>query len=148
MSPSSKFVQRRGRHSTPRVCVPPPPPPLIPIPPPPPTCPPATITGYVEADWGVQHYYAPFSADRAGGPAIWTYEAIGTNGGDHLITITLTGPPGTWQVEVEVNTTLGATIWCNSIETGWTWCTHQDLTIATWAIIDPWDATCMLRMVW
>lgn len=33
MSPGSKFVQRRGRHGTPRVCVPPPP--IVPIPPPP-----------------------------------------------------------------------------------------------------------------
>lgn len=30
MSPSSKFVMRRGRHSTPRICRPPPPPPILP----------------------------------------------------------------------------------------------------------------------
>lgn len=152
MSPSSKFSMRRGRHRKPRIChPPPPPPPLIPILPPV-TCPPDSVTGYIDAKWrgmmGPSSYYSAYSAPKSGTGPQWGYTENTLPVPGHIIMIVLDHTTDTLTIQVDVWDAMWEWASCTSNPIPFEWCKHQLITCAAWWVINPASLVATVTVEW
>lgn len=151
MSPSSKFVQARGRHRTPRVCHTPPLP-LIPPIPPPPLCPPAAIGGWIDAEWGEPWmptaYYSPYTANPdPEGPCTFRDNSYPPHP-SHDLVITLQAGGPHLDIELTIYSAGGEPRYYSKADIPFTWCTHNSLTVSSWDET-PFDhISCVITLNW
>lgn len=148
---SNKLSSRRATRGAPHVCHPPPPPPLPP-PPLPPACPPATIGGYVEANWGPDydpiHYYSPYSASPdEEDPLVYHHTNFPPAPGQELIIRLQEGGP---HLDIEL------TIWdegetsryYSRADFPFTWCVANHITCSEWDEYPDEHIDCAVNMQW
>lgn len=151
MSPSSKFVMRRGRHGNPRVCHPPPPPPPIIIIPPP-TCPPTQIGGWIDATfgWGEPYdsYYSAYTAPQQEEPPLRYIHTNYPADSYHHITIDLTDGGPTLDIYLEIYFEGGEGMWWNRWGFPFTWCTSNNITCSEWDDVPDEHVSCSVNLQW
>lgn len=149
--PSSRFVRRKSGHGTPPICHSKKP--IIIIPPLPPICPPGSIGGWIDAEWGMdpppyQEYYSAYTATSAPEEPFTLYGSSGEELPSHQITIWMAESPPTLMVEVIIlDEGANSRSWISD-NVPYTWCTHNNLTIADWDEVPDDDQGCTVSLQW
>lgn len=152
MSSSSKWSRKKGVHRRPHVCHPPPPPPLPP-PPPPPTCPPASIGGWIDAEWGAPpppftEYYSAYTAVPDPEEPLRYLHTNGPGFPYHELEIHLQADPALISIDLMIHQGPGDSRSWAKAGIPFTWCQHNVITNYDWDE-EPVDAQfCTVHMSW